>query len=229
MTLLEAINQRHSVRRYLDKPLDEKTVNALRAKIDELNEAGGLHIQLVTNERSAFSGMMSYGKFYGVENYIVMVGKKSSELDWRTGYYGEQLVLYAQTLGLNTCWVGLSYRKVDKVYKVADGEKLVCMIALGYGATQGVSHKTKTAEQVSNVSESTPDWFRKGVEAAVLAPTAINQQKFTFEYVAPEGNDKPCVIANKGFSLVGYTKIDLGIAMSHFEIAAGKNNFEWKY
>ena len=227
MTLSEAIKQRHSVRRYINKPLPENIINELQAKIEECNEKGQLHIQLVIHETKAFSGIMSYGKFSGVENYFVMAGKDTDDLDEKIGYYGEQLVLLAQTLGLNTCWVGLTYRKVNDAYHIAPNEKLACMIALGYGETQGVSHKIKTIEQVSNASESTPDWFRAGVEAALLAPTAINQQKFYFEYLNEKNADKAKILAKRKFSMAGYTKMDLGIAKLHFEIAAGKEHFEW--
>jgi nitroreductase len=170
--------------------------------------------------------MLSYGTFSGVKNYFVMVGKKGDGLDERVGYYGEQLVLLSQTLGLNTCWVGLSYRKVPEAYNVGKDEKLACMIALGYGETQGVSHKIKTVEQVSNASDLTPAWFKRGVEAALLAPTAVNQQKFSFEYVGMN-NNRHQVRAKKGISMIGYTQMDLGIAKLHFEIGAGKENFIW--
>ncbi len=238
MTLLEAIQQRHSVRKYKDIPLEQSAVDALRKKIDECNEQGNLHIQLVTDERKAFTGMLAYGKFSGVNSYLVMVGPSTGSgtvshlksLDERIGYYGEQLVLYAQTLGLNTCWVGLSYRKTD-AYEVKSGEKLACMIAIGYGETQGVSHKTKSIQQLSNATDDTPEWFRNGVEAARLAPTAINQQKFRFEYIAPTSASPSQVAkveAHKGFSMVGYTHMDLGIAKLHFEIGAGIDNFTWE-
>ena len=155
-----------------------------------------------------------------------MVGVKADDLDERIGYYGEQLVLLAQTLGMNTCWVGLSYTKIPNTYVLNEGEAIQAYISIGYGATQGVSHKIKRIDQVSNVSDSTPDWFRRGVEAALLAPTAINQQKFSFEYLGMiDGHHR--VRAKKGFSLVGYTHMDLGIAKYHFEIVAGKENFEW--
>jgi len=234
MTLQEAITARHSVRKYIDKEIPADIIAALRDKIEECNRVGNLNIQLVLNETKAFTGMLSYGKFSGVKNYFVMVGKKADDLDERIGYYGEQLVLLAQTLGLNTCWVGLSYRKVSEAYHVGKDEKLACMIALGCGETQGVSHKIKSVQQVSNASDAstelstgaTPAWFKKGVEAALLAPTAINQQKFSFEYVGMKDN-KHIVKADKAFSLVGYTKIDLGIAKYHFEIGAGKDNFIW--
>ena len=227
MTIQEAIEARHSVRAYKDQPLTEEVVNVLNEKIAELNKLGNLHIQLIQNEPKAFQGKLAkYGKFSGVRNYLVMAGKKADDLNERIGYYGEQLVLLAQTLGLNTCWVGLSYSKVPGTYVLEDGEKIACYIALGYGENQGVGHKVKTVEQVSNASDVTPSWFKKGVEAALLAPTAVNQQKFSFELVDRK-NGRPQVIAKKGFSVIGYTQLDLGIVKCHFEIGAGKENFEW--
>lgn len=227
MTLLEAIPLRHSVRKYKDEPLPENIVDALEKKITELNGRGKLHMQLVLNEPKAFTGILSYGKFYGVRDYVVVAGSKSAELDEKAGYYGEELVLYAQTLGLNTCWVGLSYRKIADTFTLNPGEKVVCYIAIGYGEIQGVAHKTKSIEELSNVSDMTPAWFKAGVEAARLAPTAINQQKFYFRYIAPKQGEKPKVAAERKFSMVGYTQIDLGIAKRNFEIAAGASNFEW--
>ena len=238
MTIQEAIVARHSVRAYKEQPLTEDVVKALEEKIAELNREGDLHIQLILNEPKAFQGTLAkYGKFRGVNNYIVVAGKKAEDLDERVGYYGEHLVLFAQTLGLNTCWVGLSYSKVPGTYILEDGEKIACYIAIGYGETQGVGHKIKTVEQVSNASDTTPSWFKKGIEAALLAPTAVNQQKFSFEYVGMKDGHQQ-VRAKKGFSMIGYTKIDLGIAKYHFEVGAGKatgrraqlgneENFEW--
>ena len=227
MTQQEAIEARHSVRAYKELPLAEDVVKVLKEQIDVLNRKGNLHIQLILNESKAFQGTMAkYGKFRNVSNYIVMTGKKADDLDERIGYFGENLVLLAQTLGLNTCWVGLSYSKVPGTYVLDEGEKIACYIAIGYGETQGVSHKIKTVEQVSNASDITPKWFRKGVEAALLAPTAVNQQKFSFEYVGTK-NSYHLVRAKKGFSIIGYTQMDLGIAKYHFEIGAGEENFEW--
>ena len=238
MTLQEAIEARHSVRAYKDQPLSEEIVKVLEDEIVKLNREGQLHIQLICNEPKAFQGTIAkYGKFRNANNYLVMAGEKAEDLDERVGYYGEHLVLLAQTLGLNTCWVGLSYSKVPGTYVLGEDEKIVCYIAIGYGETQGSGHKIKTVEQVSrsavrtlgsskNASDITPSWFKKGVEAALLAPTAVNQQKFSFEYVGMS-NNRHQVRAKRGFSMIGYTKMDLGIAKYHFEIGAGKVNFEW--
>ena len=227
MTLHEAIQARHSVRNYQHKPLSDDMITTLQNKIAEINSEANLNIQLVTNETKAFRGIFAYGKFSGVENYLVLASKKGKDFDVKIGYYGEQLVLLAQQLGLNTCWAGLSYTKVPNTYHLNPHEHIACYIALGYGTSQGQSHKTKTIEDVSNAGPESPKWFVDGVKAALLAPTAINQQKFFFKYSAGN-NGKASVAANKKFSMVGYTAIDLGIAKLHFEIAAGKDNFSWE-
>ncbi len=150
MTLQEAIEARHSVRAYKDQPLSEEIVKVLEDEIVKLNREGQLHIQLICNEPKAFQGTIAkYGKFRNANNYLVMAGEKAEDLDERVGYYGEHLVLLAQTLGLNTCWVGLSYSKVPGTYVLGEDEKIVCYIAIGYGETQGSGHKIKTVEQVS--------------------------------------------------------------------------------
>ena len=227
MTIQEAIEARHSVRAYKDLPLSEEIVKVLEDEIVKLNNEGQLHIQLICNEPKAFQGTLAkYGKFRNANNYLVMAGKKSEDLDERVGYYGEHLVLFAQTLGLNTCWVGLSYKKIPDTYVLEEGEVIKAYIAIGYGETQGSGHKIKTVEQVSNASDITPSWFKKGVEAALLAPTAVNQQKFSFEHVGVK-NNRHQIRAKNGFSMIGYTKMDLGIARYHFEIGAGEVNFDW--
>ena len=174
-----------------------------------------MHIQLIANEPKAFDGFMAhYGKFSGVTNYIAIIGKKSADLDEKAGYYGERLVLKAQQLGLNTCWVAMTYSKVKTAYSIAPGEKLCIVISLGYGKNQGVPHKSKSFDAITQVDGPVPDWFRKGIEAVLLAPTAMNQQKFKF-YL-----DGDTVSAKAGMGF--YSKIDLGIVKYHFEIGAGK-------
>ena len=238
MTLQEAIEARHSVRAYKARPLAEDEARRLEEEIAEVNQTGNLHIQLIRNEPKAFQGTLAkYGRFRNVTSYLVMAGKRADDLDERIGYYGEHLVLLAQTLGLNTCWVGLSYKKIPGTYVLEEGEVIKAYIAIGYGETQGTGHKIKTVEQVSrsavkslgsteNVSEMIPSWFRKGVEAALLAPTAVNQQKFSFEYLGMN-DGRHQVRAKKGFSMIGYTQMDLGIAKYHFEVGAGTGNFDW--
>ena len=215
MEIIDAIRQRRSVRQYEDRAIEEDILARLKEEIDACNDESGLHIQLVTNEPKAFSGFMAhYGKFSGVTNYITLVGKKSKNLDELCGYYGERIVLKAQRLGLNTCWVALTYKKVPSAFTVDKDEKLAVVISLGYGKNQGFPRKSKSVKDVSNVSENTPEWFKNGVEMALLAPTAVNQQKFKLIYA----DGKVTAKAGLGF----YAKMDLGIVKYHFEIGSGK-------
>lgn len=215
MDIYEAIKKRHSVRSYLNKPIPADIISELESEISLCNNEGGLHIQLVTDEPEAFSGFMAhYGKFSGVKNYIALIGEKSSELDVKLGYYGERLAIKAQQLGMNTCWVAMSFSKRKSKCITESGEKLICVLSLGYGETQGTAHKSKPIEQLCNVKGDIPDWFRKGMECAALAPTAMNQQKFLFTLNGDRASVKP----TEGF----YSKVDLGIVMYHFEIGSGK-------
>lgn len=228
MTGLEAVKERRSIRKYEDRPLENDVLKRLQNEISRLNSESGLKMQLVTNERKAFKGFLSYGKFSGVSNYVMIIGRHSENLEYRAGYYGEKLVLYAQQLGLRTCWVGLTYKKIKGAFTIGADEKIVCCISIGYGAEEGHIHKSKSPAQVSNVTADTPIWFLNGVNAALLAPTAVNQQKFYFEYIPSTSSDnKDRVKPSRIFSMVGYTKIDLGIAMLHFEIGANPENFTW--
>lgn len=221
MSLIEVMKSRHSVRQYQDKPLNAEIISILHSEIDACNQESGLHIQLVTNEPKAFDSFMAhYGKFSGVTNYIAMVGKKGKDLEEKCGYYGERLVLKAQQIGLNTCWAAMTYKKIKTAFSVDSGEKLCIVISLGYGKTQGIPHKSKSIDDVIQAERPLPDWFQSGVEAALLAPTAMNQQKFLF--ILKENQ----VLAKTGIGF--YTKIDLGIVKYHFEIGAGTEHFVWK-
>ena len=218
--IIEAMKQRHAVREYDGaRKIEQDKLDILNERISSINKESGLHIQLVTGEPKAFDGFMAhYGKFSGITNYIALIGKKDSSLNEKCGYYGEQLVLLAAQLGLDTCWVAMSYAKVKNAYDIAKGEKLCCVISLGYGKTHGIPHKSKTAKEVAVIKEDTPKWFIDGVNAALLAPTAMNQQKFGFML----DGDKVIAKAGKGI----LTDIDLGIVKYHFEIGADRKLFD---
>ena len=223
MDLIDAIKARHSVRKYTGKPIEAAKVASLKAAVESVNQESGLNVQLVLDEPKAFStGMWRYGQFSGVMNYFVMAGPKGKDAEEKVGYYGEQLVLLAQTLGLNTCWVGLTYKKIPGTFTLREGDIVHCVIAVGYGTFPGVQHPMRPAEEFYESESFPPEWFRAGLKAALLAPTAVNQQKFKF--ILHPGNK---VEAKALFSMAGYSIVDLGIVKYHFEIGAGRENFEW--
>lgn len=213
MEIIELMKERHSVRQYTDKKIEKEKREVLNALIAKINQKAGLHIQIIYDEPKCFNSMMAhYGKFDGVNNYIALVREKSKP-DEALGYYGEQIVLKAQELGLNTCWVAMTHGKSKA--QIDKGEKLVCLISLGYGKTAGAAHKSKKLSEVCNYKKDMPEWFLSGMEAALLAPTAMNRQKFYFELL-PDNSIK--ITCGRGL----YTKLDLEIVKYHFEVVSGK-------
>lgn len=211
--IMQAIRERHSVRQYKDDPIPDDIRAKLSAEVDRQNKAGGLSMQLFFDEPSCFDSPMSrYGKFENVRNYLAIVGPKGDSLEEKAGYYGEKIVLLAQRLGLNSCWVAVTHGKSQAV--VNKGEKEVILVALGYGKTQGVPHESKPMNALCEVAVEMPDWFKVGMDAAMLSPTAMNQQKFLISY---DGMHLDAQVKGRGF----FTKTDLGIVKCDFEIASG--------
>lgn len=209
MQMLDLMKERHNVRQYSDKKIDGDVKTKLDTYVASINEESGLSMQIFYNEPNCFNSMLAhYGKFSNVKNYIAIVGKKEEQE--KSGYYGEKLVLKCQELGLNTCWVALTHGKVNVQTKPQ--QKLLILIALGYGTNTGVAHKSKPIKELCK-EDAYPEWFMKGMEAVSLAPTAMNQQKFLFEMK----NGQVYAKALMGF----YSKIDLGIVKYHFETVTG--------
>ena len=217
MDMKEAMKARHMVRKYTDRAIPADIVDKLNKRVRMNNELHGLSISLMTNDKTAVPGVVRLILAKGVNNFFIMAGPDGA--DELCGYSGADLMLYAQTLGLNTWWVGGTYNRKGAQEK-SEGAKPVGVIAVGYGQTQGVPHKTKTAEQVSSYDGEAPQWFKDGIEAALLAPTALAKQAFT---IRGKGN-KVSISCDNGI----FTGVDTGLVKYHFELGAGKDNFEWE-
>ena len=220
MTIKEAVKQRHMVRKFTDKPIPADLAELLNARIAENNAAHGLNLKLVTGNSDGIGGMAKMLLTKTVHSYIVLAGKDRADLDEKLGYCGADLCLYAQTLGLNTWWVGgmFSGKGAMKHLETKD-VRVNGVIAIGYGQTQGVPHKSKTAAEISQYNGAAPQWFLVGVEALLCAPTALNKQP----YMVRGDGDRVSLTAGEGH----FAGIDLGIGKYHFEVGAGKDNFQW--
>ena len=220
MTMEEAMRARHTVRRYTDRKIPGEVLASLRERIERRNRESGLSMTLVRENAEAFGPVLRLFLAKGVRNYVVLAGRDRPGLDEDIGCCGADIMLYAQTLGLNSWWVGGTYsRKGLRKHAAPEAEKIPGLIALGCGATQGIPHKSKRPEEVASYSGPAPDWFTRGVEALLLAPTALNKQAFTLR---GEGR-RVSLTCDSGV----FSGVDLGIGRYHFELGAGKENFEW--
>ena len=217
MDMMQAMRERHMVRKYTDEPIPAEMVKKLEERLATHNERHGLSIRLMTNDASAVPGVVKLVLAKGVRNFFIMAGLEGA--DELCGYCGADLMLYAQMLGLNTWWVGGTYNRKGAQEKSGDA-KPVGIIAVGYGETQGKPHKSKAPEEVASYDGEAPRWFRDGVGAALLAPTALNKQAFS---ISGSGGKVAIECDNSIF-----TGVDTGLVKYHFELGAGRENFEWE-
>ena len=208
------IKSRHSVRKYLDKDIEDKKIKKINEFLDEINEESRLNIQLV-KDPSVFDLFLTHYGNCNAKYFFALIGRKSKDLEMKIGYYGEKIVLKMQEFGLNTCWMTGTYSKRNISIELNKNERLIGVIALGYGVNDGVQSPSKSFSQVSLTHDNIPLWYIKGIEYALMAPSGLNRQPFKFELI-----DEDTVKVHPGTSFLGTNKIDAGIAKYHFELGA---------
>ena len=244
MSAIDTIRARHSVREYLDKPLAGVQLAGLRRAVVEAEQKSGLDIQLVTDNPEVFQVVARFGLVRGATASIVFCAE-GKDTDEAIGYWGQRIVLTAQELGLNTCWCALCSRKKSKAVLRGD-KKVRIVIAVGLGKTQGHDRKTKPLSELCAVEGGSmangagvgtgtgagagmgesglPAWFATAMEAAQLAPTAVNAQNFHITLRA-DGKTVTARATKEG----GWSAIDLGIVRRNFEEAANETGADWRW
>ena len=150
-------------------------------------------------------------------------GTTKAAVDEAIGYWGQKIVLAAQDTGLNTCWCALCSRKKSRAV-VAPGKRVRLVIAVGHGKTQGFPRKTKSIGALSSVEcARAPSWFAAAMEAAQLAPTAMNNQNFKITLLS-DGKTVRIEAPQSGLNV-----IDEGIVRCNFEIAANEIGADWRW
>lgn len=227
MITVETIRERHSVREYDGKPLSRAEFDALGAVVRECTRESGLDIQLVGDNPEVFNVIARFGLIRGCRTHVAFVvdDAKAGDVgeDKAIGYWGQKIVLAAQDMGLNTCWCALCSRKKSRAV-VAPGKKIRLIIAVGHGKTQGFTRKTKSVEALSSVEcAKAPAWFAAAMEAAQLAPTAMNNQNFKITLLS-DGKTVRIDAPQSGLNV-----IDEGIVRCNFEIAANEAGADWRW
>lgn len=227
MITVETIRERHSVREYDGKPLARVEFDALGAVVEECARESGLDIQLVGDNPEVFNVIARFGLIRGCRTHVAFVvdDAKAHDVaaDEAIGYWGQKIVLAAQDMGLNTCWCALCSRRKSRAV-VAPGKKIRLIIAVGHGKTQGFTRKTKSVEALSSVEcAKAPAWFAAAMEAAQLAPTAMNNQNFKITLLS-DGKTVRIDAPQSGLNM-----IDEGIVRRNFEIAANESGADWRW
>ncbi len=226
MTDIEAIKARHSVRKYQKRKIEDELVSQIQAEIDRIHEEcesekNKLHFVFMEDAGNTFKNFKCrMSGLSSAPSYIACYCEwwLGSYQPVRVGYYGEKLVIFLQKLGLNTCWVGeFDKNHTNAEEKYGKDEYLEIVIAVGYGKDQGQPHESKNTDQITVKSSKRdktweyPEWFLKGLEYALFAPTLNNEQKCEFF----------CYDDKVSMKYYGAHTVSTGTMLCHFDIGAG--------
>lgn len=242
-----AIFQRHSRRQFDGRKLPQELFNTLSHFAQELGTqlSGARAVVVAENPDKVFKGAVgSYGKIKGAPAYVAFIGDMNDpHVNEKVGYLGEYFVLEATAQGLGTCWIGGFFKPevVQAQIRVENGEQVLAVSPLGFAAKEytfeeklmsglAKSHKRKTLDSLLLTQQKEPlaNWISSALEAARIAPSAVNRQPWRFSI---EKNSVKISMDNHRNSFHISKRLDCGIAMAHLEIAAKHNGVkgQWEY
>lgn len=231
---LASIPVRHSRRRFDGVPVPAELLQALADHCRGFRPHDEARVTLIeTPPPGLFTGIVGgYGKISGAPHALAMIAKgDSAEVEFRAGYAGEAAILEATALGLDTCWVAgfFSPKVAASAIALGPGERLVAVSPLGSAqaaksGTERMMRKMASADSrrpldaiAPGIGDAWPAWARSAVEAARLAPSAMNRQPWRFRYE----RDALVLSRDSASEVPKVTKaLDCGIAALHAELAA---------
>jgi hypothetical protein len=228
---LAAVACRASRRNFDASPLEEDALARLETTCREFRPFPEARAELVRGPAAGvFRGILgAYGRITGAPCYMAFIGDlASARVQECAGYTGEGLILEATSLGLGTCWVGGFFGRetVSSQVELGGSERVLAISPVGRARTKpsltdisfkfvAGSRKRKPLAELVEGSVVPDDGVRKGLDAARLAPSAVNRQPWRFKIedgavlVRADKDEKDPRISRR---------LDCGIAMLHFEL-----------
>ncbi len=231
-----AIEKRRS-RRHFDesRPIEADTLLALDTVCKRFIPFPSARSCLVTESaEGVFRGAVgNYGKIKDAPAFIAFIGNMDSgTVQEEVGYTGEGVILEATALGLNTCWVGGFFRPegVASLVEIKSNERVLAVTPVGYARRLesleeksmtgfGRTHRRLPVSRLISGSGrgELPEWARASIQAASLAPSAVNRQPWGFDV---EDGSITVYVRTTGPEFNVSKRLDCGIAMLHIEVAA---------
>ena len=254
-SITEIIKRRISVRTYLEQPLTPELSQTLRGFFSTLSGpfGGTVRFELIEKDsalKDSEAKLGTYGVIKGASCFVVAVVEKADKDLEEFGYSLEKLILYATSLGLGTCWLGGTFKKSEfgKAIKQKDDEILPCISPIGYpsnhksflesamrfaaGSNQRIGWEKLFFSGNFNhpLSESEAGRYVTPLEMVRLAPSASNKQPWR---IVKDANKIHFYLQHtKGYAKAlanDLQRVDMGIAMCHFELTANELGVDGKW
>lgn len=240
--IAEIIRNRRSVRTFDGKEVsaeDMEKLSSFMAKIDNPYD-----IPIEFKVLNAKEQKLSCPVVSGTDIYVGAKARRVPHIEEAFGYSFEMLVLYAQSLGIGTVWIGgtMDRAAFERAMNLSEDEMMPCVSPLGYTAKKMSIKENMMRKAIkANSRLSFETLFfdgtfdvplteeKAGSLAGVLemvrwAPSAVNKQPW--RVVVDKNAAHFYLKRNKGFisdAAGDLQKIDLGIALCHFALAAKEN------
>ncbi len=240
-----AVGIRRSRRQYdPSKPVPDNILLELRSVCDGFKPFSSARAVMVTEHcDEVFTGVIGYyGKIKCARAFIAFIGDMADDhVQEKVGYVGEGIVLEATALGLATCWVGGFFKPdmVASLIELGANEKVLGVTPVGYAPERetieerlmtgfGSTHRRKPLSALVTGLEASewPEWVRKALEAARLAPSAVNRQPWSFNV---EPDSITVSVRTKGPEFAVSKRLDCGIAMLHIDVVALSSGVSGKW
>jgi hypothetical protein len=244
--ITEVIKIRSSCRTYDLQEIEESVLFKLKSYIEEINhECNNSNTNarfLIINKTASEKGekLGTYGVIYGANTFIVGVINNEKYDAVRFGYLFEKIILFATDLGLQTCWLGGTFKREDfiKYSSLAENEYIPIVSPLGYKKDKsrilevamrrvvGANNRKSWNELFFDGSISKPleqdesGFYATSLEMVRLAPSASNKQPWRI--IKDKNFYHFYLYRTKGYGVENYDiqKNDIGIAMCHFELTS---------
>lgn len=206
-------------------------------------------------DRSFLKGLGTYGIIRGATGFIIGAVRHSKNNLEDYGYLMERVVLFATDIGLGTCWLGGTFTRSRFAKKISaiGGEIVPAVASIGYIAERGRSvvtmrklvgaHNRQPWENMffrerfgNPLSPDDAGAYAVPLEMLRIGPSATNKQPWR---IIKDGNTWHFYLQRtKGYSnsftfkllrLADLQRVDMGIAMNHFELTASETGLKGKW
>ena len=236
--ITEIIKSRRSVRTFDGREISSAEIENLKAFMATIENQYKIPVEFKLLD--AKKDGLTCPVVSGTDLYIGGKIKQVPEANIAFGYSFEMLVLYAQSLGIGTVWLGSTMNRAayEKAMKLGADEMMPCASALGdpsckMSLKENMMRKAIKANERMPFEElffdrdfNTPLTKEKAgnlthpLDMVRLAPSAVNRQPW--RVVVVDNAVHFYLKRSKGFtaSALDMQKIDMGIALCHFDLAA---------
>lgn len=239
----QALLNRHSRRRYDEESASDEALAALDRVCQGFRPYPDARAVLVrTPSVDIFTGAVgSYGKVVGAPHVLAFIANESSPASaLHLGYTGEAVVLEATAQGLDTCWVAGFFDRgaASQLVELAPEERIAAVSPVGHTAvkrssterTMSALARSKQRKPLRTIAKDAslewPQWALGAIEAARVAPSAMNRQPWRFRL--EDGSLVLSMDSNRQIPVVR-KELDCGIAMLHAEVAAHAHGVQGRW